>query len=80
MTGEAEAVCGLRSRVAVDFVGLTGVIDFPPDAFKDKDFSGVDEFKQTASNPVRAFRPTSGGRRGTTTHAASGRTGFPLAR
>jgi hypothetical protein len=60
VTGETDAVYGLRiSRLVVDNVGLTGVIDFPPDAFKD--FAAVPDLKLAPDNPVRAFRPVPGG-------------------
>jgi hypothetical protein len=60
LTGEVESVYGLRaSRVAVEGVGLSGVIDFAPDAFKD--FAAVPDLKFDPVNPVRAFRPTPGG-------------------
>jgi hypothetical protein len=58
-TGETEAVYGLRAtRVTVDGVGLVGVIDFPPDAFKD--FTAVPDLRFDPNVPVRAFRPVPG--------------------
>jgi hypothetical protein len=58
-TGETDAVYGLRAqRVTVDGVGLVGVIDFPPDAFKD--FTAIPDLKFDPSTPVRAFRPVPG--------------------
>jgi hypothetical protein len=60
LAGEAESVYGLRaSRVTVEGVGLSGVIDFAPEAFKD--FTAVPDLKFDPANPVRAFRPTPGG-------------------
>lgn len=61
VTGETESVYGLRSRVAVENVGLAGVLDFPPDAFRD--FSSLTDspLKFDPNNPVRAFQPTAGG-------------------
>jgi hypothetical protein len=58
-SGETDSVYGLRaSRVTVDGVGLVGVIDFPPDAFKD--FTAIPDLKLDPSAPVRAFRPVQG--------------------
>jgi hypothetical protein len=60
LAGESESVYGLRaSRVTVENVGLAGVIDFAPEAFKD--FGAVPDLKFDPANPVRAFRPTPGG-------------------
>ncbi len=59
-TGETESAYGLRaSRVTIENVGLSGVIDFAPEAFKD--FAAVPDLKFDPANPVRAFRPTPGG-------------------
>jgi hypothetical protein len=56
VTGETEAVYGLRAtRVAIDGVGLVGVIDFPADALKD--FAAVPDLRLDTGGAVRAFRP-----------------------
>jgi hypothetical protein len=54
--GETDAVYGLRaSRVVIDGVNLSGVIDFPADALKD--FASVPDLRLDPANPVRAFKP-----------------------
>ena len=45
-------------RVAIDGVGLGGVLDFPADALKD--FAAVPDLRLDPAGPVRAFRPVAG--------------------
>jgi hypothetical protein len=59
VTGETDPVYGIRaSRVAIDGVGLVGVLDFPADALKD--FAAVPDLRFDPANPVRAFKPAPG--------------------
>jgi hypothetical protein len=54
-TGEAESVYGLRTtRLAIDEVPRSGVIDFPADSLRE--FVTLLDLKLEPNNPLRAFR------------------------
>lgn len=61
VTGEVESVYGLRTaRVTLESVGSAGLIDFPPEALKDKDFVAVPDLKIDPNATVVAYRPAPG--------------------